>query len=317
MRKIALGYGVAFLVCLWVSISYAAETTETIAIREVFAKEVTGWKRGDVNLALSAYAPYFTGYNGAESADPADWRVCCENLDRLEERLTEEFSRTRYDIYRVPVYFNVSVPVAEKAIVVTEESGTRTDRGTGAQEAFEYTNLWTFAKIEDKWKITSFVYRTSPDTVASGTPYDLFPTEDETGTDPQDPLWRTLEKEAKGWQESSGGAIASLCTEEFTGYEGYGNADLKTWQVNFSDTDILKAFFKKRFSRAEYEMSRTPVHFSILGDKALVVTAEKGKTSHRATGATREFDARTLWTLVKKGGGWRITSSVGRIAAAE
>lgn len=313
MRKVALGYVAAVLACVWISTTCAAETTETIAIREVFAKEVTGWKRGDVDLTISAYAPYFTGYYGAESEDPALWRVCLSNLDQLEARLTEEFSKIRYDIYRVPVYFHV---IANKALVVTEESGTRTDRATGVSDEFAYINLWMLAKIEERWKITGFVHRTSPDTLASQT-YDLFPVNDETGAAPPGPLANMLEKDTKGWQDGSTGTITSLCTEEFTGYEGFGNSGIITWQVNFSDTDILRAFCKKRFSRTGYEVSRSPVHFSMSGDKALMVTEEEGATTHQATGMKRTFDGRTLWMLEKKGGGWKVAGLVGRIVAPE
>jgi len=313
VRKIALGYVTAVLACVWISTNCAAETTETIAIREVFAREATGWKRGDVDLSISTYAPYFTGYYGAESEDPALWRVCLSDLDQLEARLTEEFAKMRYDIYRVPVYFHV---IADKALVVTEESGTRKDRATGAEDVFAYINLWMFAKIEDRWKITGFVYRTSPDTVASET-YDLFPVNDETGEALPGPLASMLEKDTKGWRDASTGAITSLCTEEFTGYEGFGNSDIKLWQVTFSDTDILRAFYRKRFPRTRYEVSRSPVHFSISGDKALMVTEEEGAATHQATGMKRTFDRRTLWMLERKGGGWKVAGIVGRVAVPE
>ncbi len=314
---------------------WSAETPDTILIRKTLGDEATGWRAGNVPQIVSQYASPFTGYESYGSPDPKGWRVRFGDLKEFEAFCKEALSKTRYDISRTPLYFDIRAVEKDRAIVVAEEAGVKIARKEGGQKPesqkpeargrkaeqlasgipasgtlgaggeggrktalSDTTQLWMLRKVDEEWKITGFVR--------------LMDEAKHAGASDKGAVEKVIQKEMEGWNASEAGKIVSLVAPHFTGYEAYGKADLKTWKVTFRDPDEWKAFCKKRLSRTTYALSRKVLSTDVRGDKALAVVEESSATTHRETGGTLASSHRDLWMLAKVGGGWRITGFIKR-----
>ena len=118
------------LVCVLLMVPFGSggETPDTILIRKTLGGEATGWRTGNLRQIVALYKSPFTGYESYGSPDPKAWQVRFRDLDEFEEFCKEALSRTRYDISRTPLYFDIRAVGKDEAIVVAEEIGTRIDR---------------------------------------------------------------------------------------------------------------------------------------------------------------------------------------------
>jgi len=153
------------LMVFWATFA-AAEDQNTIAIRRTLDNELTGWRRGDVNLITSQYTPYFTGYDGQVQVDPRKWAflwsggtVRKTGLEEFTAYVEKRLTGRRYDTARSIKHIEVR---GDRAAVVTEETGTVTHQGTGERMAIKQYNYWVLNKIDDKWKITTLVVNVGP-----------------------------------------------------------------------------------------------------------------------------------------------------------
>ena len=290
---------------LMVPFGSGGETPDTILIRKTLGDEATGWRTGNLRQIVALYESPFTGYESYGSPDPKAWRVRFRDLDEFEEFCKEALSRTRYDISRTPLYFDIRAVGKDEAIVVAEEVGFRIERGEGGQKAAisDTTQLWMLEKVDEEWKITGFVR--------------LMDGAEQAGASDGGALEQVIRKEMEGWNASEVGKIVSGVASHLTGYEAYGKANLKTCKVTFRDPDEWKDFCKKRLDRTTYELSREVVSTDIRGDKALAVVEESGTTTHRETEGKIASKHRDLWMLAKVGGDWKITGFIKRFEWVE
>ena len=305
MRNLlVLSMGLIGLLCI-APFGWSAETPDTILIRKTLGDEATGWRTGNVRQIVYQYASSFTGYESYGSPDPKAWRVRFGDRRDFEAFCKEALSKTRYDISRTPLYFDIRAVEKDRAIVVAEETGFRIARKEGGQKTavHEAAQLWMLKKVDEEWKITGFVR--------------LMDEAKQAGASDKGAVEKVIQKEMEGWNASDVGKIVSGVASDFTGYEAYGKADLKTWKVTFRDPDEWKAFCKKRLDRTAYELKRTMVSTDIRGKKALAVVEESSKTTHRETGGMLASKHRDLWMLAKVGGGWKITGFIKRFEVTE
>ena len=61
----------------------AGETPETILIRQMLSNDISGYRRGNAELALGGYGEHFVSYLGHQNGDPRAWTVRHESRDAL------------------------------------------------------------------------------------------------------------------------------------------------------------------------------------------------------------------------------------------
>ena len=126
---------------------HAAETPETLLIRQSLGNDKFGHRRGDVDLALSTYAENFVAYEGHNSADPRSWSVLHEDRAGFAQALATDLKTNRYDMERAVPFVLV---LEKKAIATTLDSGQVVDLQSSAARPLKVQRLWTFSKTEEK-----------------------------------------------------------------------------------------------------------------------------------------------------------------------
>ena len=61
----------------------AGETPETILIRQMLSNDISGYRRGNAELALGGYGEHFVSYLGHQNGDPRAWTIRHESRDAL------------------------------------------------------------------------------------------------------------------------------------------------------------------------------------------------------------------------------------------
>ena len=88
--------GLCMLFCaLAAGAGFAAETPETLLIRQALSNDRFGHRRGDLDLALSAFAEHCVVYEGNGSADPRAWSVLHESRTSFAEALGTSAARRK------------------------------------------------------------------------------------------------------------------------------------------------------------------------------------------------------------------------------
>ena len=277
------------------SLAWAAETPETILIRQVLSTERFGYRRGNADVAIQAYADHVVVYEGHRSADPRGWTIIRENRAALARALAADFEHRRYDLNRTVLFV---LARNDKAIVATQDSGLVIDRQSGTSRPLDIYRLWTFTKDDDDWLAAS-VFQNIADTTAIASAPAASATE----------IAALLEREAEAWQSKDIGAIVAAIDEDFVACDAYHLMDRTKWRIAFSDAEEFEDWLKKRLAHANYTIDRRVIytHLGENGLTALAVTQETVSVSHEKGSAIHSMERYVFWGLGRRSGTWKIT----------
>ena len=277
------------------SLAWAAETPETVLIRQVLSTEKSGHRRGNADLAIQAYADHVVVYEGHRSADPRGWTIIRENRSALARALAADFEHRRYDLNRTVLFV---LARNDKAIVATQDSGFVIDRQSGTSRPLDVYRLWTFTKDDDDWLAAS-VFQNIADTTA------IAPAPAASATE----IAALLEREVGAWQSKDIGAIVAAVDEDFVACDAYHLMDRTKWRIAFSDAEEFEDWLKKRLAYANYTIDRRVIytHLGENGLTALAVTQETVSVSYEKGSAIHSMKRYVFWGLSRRSGAWKIT----------
>lgn len=278
----------------------ADETPETLLIRVALDNDKFGRRRGEVDLALSAFAPEVVVYAGQRSADPRVWQVRHEDLEAFKGAMEQDLRTNRYEIERQVPYIHVR---GKKAIVTTLDSGQVVERGSGVARPLRSASLWYFTKIEDKWLITGVVQDTGDEKPA--------PASGQVAGE----IAEVLRDEEAGWEKGSVSALAGLYDDDFTIMDAGGLLPPDKWVLLLGTTDELEKWLEKRLQRTRYQLDRQVVqtYLSAGGKEALALTREQVSVIYESGPASHQMERWVLWTMSRRSGSWKITSALYRL----
>ena len=272
--------------------SRAGETPETILIRQSLSNDISGYRRADAELALSAYDERFVAYRGHANGDPRAWTILHENRDALQSQMATDLQARRYEVNRTVPFIAVRTT---HAIATSIDSGQVVDRQSGAATPVQIQCLWILRKTEDDWLATAMVANLGDS---------LLPTVPGINGD----IAELLQRESQAWEEGSTAGILGLFDEHFTGYDAHATFKPATWRIAFSGAEEMEKWLDKRLPYVQYDLDRQLLHAAVSGDEALAVTRETVAISHTKGPAKHQKERYILWTMSRHSGAWRITN---------
>ena len=145
-----------FLIAICVPAAAFADAAATLLIHQALGKELSGRRRGNIELMASAYDENrFVVYDGGGRIDPVGWRVVHESASEYARALEEDLRASKYDIQRTYLLVNV---LEGRAFVAAVDSGSAIDRASGAASQYWVNDLWFFEKRDEEWFATGFVH---------------------------------------------------------------------------------------------------------------------------------------------------------------
>ena len=274
--------------------SEAAETPETILIRQTLSTDLSGHRRGDAELILSAYEEQFAAYSGNNSSDPRVWQIRFESRPSFAASLERDLQTHRYDTERTVPKIQVRGDVAT---ATTIDSGQVIDRQSGDIKALYEERFWTLLKREDRWLVTSFVANLGDESSTLDAA---------TNTEVQ----ALLEQEETARENGDQSGLLSLYTEHFSGYDGLDSLDPASWKLIFSGTQEFEKYLAKRSPHVTYQIDRQLLSTQIgpEGLEALAIGREAVTVTHKRGDAEHSLQRDVMWTLSKRDGDWKITN---------
>ena len=275
----------------------AAETAETVLIRQTLEKDRFGRRRGDVDLIRSAHHEDLVVYGGNNLADPVGWTVQHEDPDSYIDALAKDLASRRYNIDRTVLFLTV---LEHRAIGAVVDSGDVVDRSSGESLPFREKSLWSFEKVEDRWLAIALVQALGDSAAGrfEGTPR----------SDAE--VVEFLKEEAAAWNSGDAGAITGSFAPEARIIDGVDKFDPLGWLIIFSGLPEYGDWLDSRLQLVDYELQREILHSYTgpTGTEALAVGRERLAARHRLGAAEHTTERLVLWTLSKRTGDWSITN---------
>ncbi len=287
-----------FLIAFCVPATAFADAAATLLIHQALGKELSGRRRGNVELMASAYdEKRFVVYDGGGRIDPVGWRVVHESASDYARALEEDLRASKYDIQRTYLLVNV---LGGRAFVAVVDSGSVSERASGTASKYWVNDLWFFEKRDEEWFATGFIHDIGDSTAGRFA--------GDAGVDAE--LEEFLKEEAQGWRDGSSGSLSGVYDDKITVVDAYGLITPASWIVVFSGEKVWKEWLDNRLELTTYDIEREIVHTSMgaSGTEALAVAREKVTVGHTLGDATHSADRHVLWTLSKRGGSWRVTN---------
>lgn len=271
----------------------AAETAETILIRQALEKDRSGRRRGDAELVMSAYdQDRFVAYDAGGSIDGRNWSVLHDSRESVASALATDLAARRYDIQRAVVFIHVW---KTKAFVTTVDSGAVIDGATGARSPYTQSSLWTFRKLDEEWRATGVV-------VALGDTADA-PAQGQL-TAPE--VATALDEHAAAWSQDSHSGVVGGLAEDVVIVDSYFSSNPAKWLIIFGDREEFDEWLGPRLENVDYDVESTVLHAVAQGDEAVAVSHTK-VTATYASGEARVVDDRiNTWLLSRSGGSWDV-----------
>ena len=297
MKK-SIGFCLLFAI-VTAKVAHAADTPETLLIRQVLNNDRFAMRRGieHLDLALSGYADNFVVYAGNNTGDPRGWSLLYENKETFADALEADLKANRFDITRAVPHILVG---DKKAIVTTIDLGQVIDRQNGTIRELNSQRLWIFRKIEENWLATAFVQSLGNSLDGASQP----------STDAPE-IKNLLEREKAGWEDGSPASIIGLFDEEFIGYDGKDEHTPVSWAILFNNALEMEKWLEKRLRNTQYKINREILYATVgkNGQEALAVTSERVSTGYGEIGpVTHHRDRYVLWTMSRRSGSWKITN---------
>jgi hypothetical protein len=317
-----------FLIAICVPATAFADAAATLLIHQALGKELSGRRRGNIELMASAYdEKRFVVYDGGGRVDPVGWKVVHESASEYARALEEDLRASKYDIQRTYLLVNVLegrafvavvdsgsvidpatgaasqywVNVLEgRAFVAVVDSGSVIDPATGAASQYWVNDLWFFEKRDEEWFATGFVHDIGDSTAGRFA--------GDVAVDRE--LAEFLEEEAQEWRDGSAGSLSGFYDDRITVVDAYGLVTPASWIIVFSGEKVWKEWLDNRLELTTYDLEREVVHTSMgaSGTEALAVAHEKVTVGHTLGDANHSADRHVMWTLSKRGGSWRVTN---------
>lgn len=284
-------------------VSEAAETPETILIRQTLSADLSGHRRGDAELVLSAYDEHFAAYSGNNSSDPRVWQIRFESRPSFAASLERDLQSHRYNTERTVPKIQVRGDVAT---ATTIDSGQVINRQSGDVKPLYEERFWTLLKREDRWLVTSFVANLGDESSTLDTA---------TNTEVQ----ALLEQEEKARENGDQSGLLSLYAEYFSGYDGLDSLDPASWKLIFSGTQEFEKYLAKRSPHVTYQIDRQLLSTQIgpEGLEALAIGREAVTVTHKRGDAEHSLQRDVMWTLSKRDGDWKITNMLYNLGQTE
>ena len=282
---------------MWVETAGAAETAETVLIRQTLDKDRVGRRRSDVDLIRSAYDESFVAYSGNGFADPLAWTVLHEDPDAYTEALAADLAENRYETVRTVLVLTV---LENMAIGVVVDSGDVIDRSSKASRPFKDKSLWSFKKVEDRWLARS-VMQTLGDRTAG---------QFSGPGSPSPEIQQFLIDDAAAWNDGNAGAIVGSFDLEARIVDAARKWDPVARIILFTGVPEYGDWLDSRMRVVDYELEREVRHTSVGpgGTEALAVAHERLTARHQLGTAVHSTERTVVWTLSKQTGDWRVTS---------
>ena len=281
---------------LLASVARASETPETILIRRTLANELSGYRRADSELVLSAYHQDFFALQGNGNADPRAWSPLYKDLSDFTRDLEPQLAANRYDTERTLLAIQVR---GHQATVASIDSGRIVDRGTEDAQIATVRRFWTLRKSENEWLITSRIDNLGDSALAV-----------QPETQRVAELADLLQREKQGWENGTPSAIANLFDDHFIGYSGNGNLKPESWKLLFSGAEELTNWLNRRLRHTTYRLDREVIFTTVDAERreGLALTWEQVTTEHHRGDAVHRTERYVLWGLSRRSGDWKITS---------
>jgi len=287
---------IALLAALFCSTGiYAAETPETILIRQTLGTDLSGHRRGDAELVLSSYDEHFAAYDAHGSTDPRAWTIRYESRDAFAAYLQTDLQANRYETERTIPSIQVRASVAT---ATTIDSGRIVDRQSGAIRTIKEKRFWTLLKSEDRWRVTAVTAELGDAALAAS----------QGATNSE--ITAVLEREKEGRETGDGAAILALFSEHFSGYDGRNSLNPAAWKLIFSGAEEFEKHLARRLPHVTYRIDRKIIQTQVgpQEKEAIAVTRETVTTQHASGEAQHALDRYVMWTLSKRDGSWKITN---------
>ncbi len=281
----------------------AAETPETILIRQTLSADLSGHRRGDLDLVLSAYDEYLAAYDGNGSSDPRGWSIRHEGREALRASIEQDLQANRYETVRTVPTIQVRGNVAT---ATTIDSGRVVDRQTGAARTVYEKRLWTLFKREDNWRVTAFVTALGDSTARA-----LLSENGEVSA--------VLAREEEAREAGDSGDLLSIFAENFSGYDGKESLNPAAWKIIFSGTEEFEKHLVRRLPHVAYQVDRQLLSTQVGPQQreAIAVTRDKVQVTHERGESEHALERYVLWTLSKRDGGWKITNMLYNLGPSE
>ncbi len=282
---------------MWVETAGAAETAETVLIRQTLDKDRVGRRRGDLDLIRSSYGEDFVAYSASGFADPVAWTVLHEDPDTYTQAVAADLAARRYDTVRTVLFLTVLENMAIGAVV---DSGEVFDRSSKASRPFRDKSLWSFRKIEDRWLAQSVVQALGDS--AAG-PFS-------GSRSPSAEIEQFLTDDAAAWNDGNAGTITASFDLESRIIDAAKKFDPAGWIILFTGVPEYGDWLDNRLQIVDYELEREILHASVGagGTEALAVAHEKLTARHQLGTAVHSTERFVVWTLSKRTGDWLVTN---------
>ena len=286
---------VLLIIATFFSELYSSETPETILIRQTLRLDLSGKRRSDSDIALSAYNKNFVAYNAGNNNDPRRWNVIVEGRQALGNNLKNDLKTYRYELQRTIQNIKVRGLVATATSL---DSGKVVNRDTGEIEPVYETQFWTLVKEDDDWSISSNVRNVGNNSVGS-TKYYI------------DEDIKTLMTRISKARQSGNLSTTDFFSKNFIGYDANNNFDPVSWNIIFSGSEEFSKYLDQRTPHIDYTINRslTSTHVGPSGHEAIAMTRETVLARHKKGESKHNIKRNVFWTLSKQNeGDWKVTS---------
>ena len=274
----------------------AAETPETILIRQTLRMDLSGKRRSDSDLVISAYDKNFVAYNAGNIDDPREWNVLFEGRQSLLNSLESDLKNNKYELQRTIPTIKVRGLVATATSL---DSGNVVNRNTGKIQTIYETKFWTLVKRDEKWTISSTIRNIGKENIKS------------TNHSVDKDIEALLLEISKARESGNSSVLTDSFSEYFIGYDAINKFDPISWNIIFGGSEEFSEYLTQRSPNVDYTIDRKVISSNIgkSGYEAVAMTNETVLVRHKRGQAEHRIKRNVFWTLSRQDeGNWKITS---------
>lgn len=274
----------------------AAETPETILIRQTLRMDLSGKRRSDSDLVISAYDKNFVAYNAGNIDDPREWNVLFEGRQSLLNSLESDLKNNKYELQRTIPTIKVRGLVATATSL---DSGNVVNRNTGKIQTIYETKFWTLVKRDEKWTISSTIRNIGKENIKS------------TNHSVDKDIEALLLEISKARESGNSSVLTDSFSEYFIGYDAINKFDPISWNIIFGGSEEFSEYLAQRSPNVDYTIDRKVISSKIgkSGYEAVAMTNETVLVRHKRGQAEHRIKRNVFWTLSRQDeGNWKITS---------
>ena len=287
---------ILFLISMCFTEINAAETPETILIRQTLRMDLSGKRRSDSDLVISAYDKNFVAYNAGNIDDPREWNVLFEGRQSLLNSLESDLKNNKYELQRTIPTIKVRGMVATATSL---DSGNVVNRNTGEIQTIYETKFWTLVKRDEKWTISSTIRNIGKENIKS------------TNQSVDKDIEALLIEISNARESDNSSVLTDSFSEYFIGYDAVNKFDPISWNIIFGGSEEFSEYLAQRSPNVDYTIDRKVISSNIgkSGYEAVAMTSETVLVRHKNGQAEHSIKRNVFWTLSRQDeGNWKITS---------